>query len=290
MNACKIQILLTCIETGSMMQAAESLGYTPSGLSHMMDALEADLGVKIIKRDKHGISLTGNGEQLMPLLREYTEAEQKIRNEVYKLLQSKKDPLRLGAYACIARNWLPHIVNGFKSQCSNADIEIVVLDREKLHEALRIGVVDMIFASNNGSDNYEFIPLKKDFYRAVLPHASDVHLTNDDFFDLHDFNKYTFIMPSYGKNSDVQTALKKYGIHPTLFAATADYPIVLSMVAGGLGVSMLSELILLGCNEQVEILPIKPQICRILGLIVKPLSAQTMVETKFISYVKSITL
>ncbi|MCI9003215.1 MAG: LysR family transcriptional regulator [Oscillibacter sp.] len=41
MDTQKIKVLLSAVEAGSFLRAADALGYTPSGITHMMDALEA---------------------------------------------------------------------------------------------------------------------------------------------------------------------------------------------------------------------------------------------------------
>ena len=46
MDAKKVEILLEAVENGSMMGIAGQNGYTPSGLSHLLRRLEAELGVQ----------------------------------------------------------------------------------------------------------------------------------------------------------------------------------------------------------------------------------------------------
>ena len=43
MDTKKIEILLEAMESGSLMAAAEKNGYTPSGLSHLLQRLERNL-------------------------------------------------------------------------------------------------------------------------------------------------------------------------------------------------------------------------------------------------------
>lgn len=71
-----------------------------------------------------------------------------------------------------------------------------------------------------------------------------------------------------------------------MLAASADDPVVLSMVAGGLGISMLSDLVRQGTSEKVKIMPLKPNVYRTLGIAVRSMQSLTPVEKKFISYVK----
>jgi len=56
-------------------------------------------------------------------------------------------------------------------------------------------------------------------------------------------------------------------VHPQMVAAVADDPVVVSMVAAGLGVSMLSRLVMLGRGEKVRLVPIQEPIYRALGAV-----------------------
>ncbi|HAK73681.1 MAG TPA: hypothetical protein DCP36_08930 [Sporomusaceae bacterium] len=126
MDAKKIQILLSSLKSGSLLKAADSLGYTPSGLTHMMDSLEKDIGITILNRGRFGICLTAEGEKLLPLLEAFAAAEQRIRNEVRSLKSRRQDIIRIGAYASVARNWLPALLSGFYLEHPNVSIETVV--------------------------------------------------------------------------------------------------------------------------------------------------------------------
>lgn len=62
MDAKKVEILLEAVENGSMMGIAGQNGYTPSGLSHLLRRLEAELGVQLVERTNRGIALSENGQ------------------------------------------------------------------------------------------------------------------------------------------------------------------------------------------------------------------------------------
>lgn len=50
MDTKKLEALLTAVELGSFTRAAEVLGYTQSGLTHMMNSLEKDIGFTVLLR------------------------------------------------------------------------------------------------------------------------------------------------------------------------------------------------------------------------------------------------
>ena len=55
MEARKLEALITSVELGSFNKAAKVLGYTQSGLTHMMNALERELGFSVLERNNYGV-------------------------------------------------------------------------------------------------------------------------------------------------------------------------------------------------------------------------------------------
>lgn len=96
MDAKKVEILLEAVENGSMMGIAGQNGYTPSGLSHLLRRLEAELGVQLVERTNRGIALSENGKRLLPYLRGYVESFETLEREAALLRNETEATLRLG--------------------------------------------------------------------------------------------------------------------------------------------------------------------------------------------------
>ena len=69
MNFSQYEALIKAIETGTMTQAAEELGYTQSGLTRALDALEKQWNVRLLNRGRNGVQLTAEGQMLLPYIR-----------------------------------------------------------------------------------------------------------------------------------------------------------------------------------------------------------------------------
>ena len=50
MDAKKLEILMTAVDLGSFSKASEVVGYTQSGLTHLVDSLEREIGFPLIRR------------------------------------------------------------------------------------------------------------------------------------------------------------------------------------------------------------------------------------------------
>ena len=51
MNISKYKALLTAVDMGSLSGAAQKLGYTQSGLTHMMNAIEDEFGFSVLNEN-----------------------------------------------------------------------------------------------------------------------------------------------------------------------------------------------------------------------------------------------
>ncbi|MCR5825726.1 MAG: LysR family transcriptional regulator, partial [Oscillospiraceae bacterium] len=60
---------LRTVETGSITQTANELGYTQSAVSKMIADLESEWNVRLLNRSRSGIELTSDGIALLPAVR-----------------------------------------------------------------------------------------------------------------------------------------------------------------------------------------------------------------------------
>ena len=75
MDSKKLEALVTAVELGSFTQAAAQLGYTQSGMTHMMNSLEKELGFAVLVRSRSGVHLTAAGKYLLLATHDRAEAE-----------------------------------------------------------------------------------------------------------------------------------------------------------------------------------------------------------------------
>lgn len=173
MDAKKVEILLEAVESGSMMGIAGQNGYTPSGLSHLLRRLEAELGVQLVERTNRGIALSENGKRLLPYLRGYVESFETLEREAALLRNETETTLRLGAYASIAKNWMPALLRAFGKAYPQIRVELEVLSRQELYRAMKEDRLHLIFACEDQTQPYHFLHLADDPFYAVLPSTEE---------------------------------------------------------------------------------------------------------------------
>ena len=86
MESARCKAFMYAADTGSFTKAAERLNYTPSGVSQLVGALENETGLTLLRRTRKGVTLTPDGEILLPAVREFLEKE----NRIYELAAEVK--------------------------------------------------------------------------------------------------------------------------------------------------------------------------------------------------------
>ena len=143
--------------------------------------------------------------------------------------------------------------------------------------------MDLSFASRQDQWRYDWTPLWDDPLLAILP--PDYPAGGRDRFPVAEFAGKEFLMPSLGFDLDIVGVFDAQNIRPDIRSNTAvEDAAILSMVEHGLGVSILSQLVLQGRRDNVRALPLDPPACRHIGVAVRSMEEALPVVREFIAY------
>lgn len=265
MDSKKLEILMTAADLGSFTKASEVVGYTQSGLTHMMDALEREVGFPLLQRSHNGISLTEQGAQLMPAIREFLQANANLENQIRAISEKRTEVIRIAAYSSIAMHWMPEILYRFRRSCPEIRVDLRMVDHAlEPFELLESGQTDVILASRQNYSSCDWTPLYNEQMYAILPR--EYPLKGRSTFPLEEFSGQEFLMP-YGRfDIDVKAALEPVGVKLNARITRVDDETLIRMVGRGLGVSMMTELMIRGRTDDVLCVPVEPIAIRELGM------------------------
>ena len=266
MDTKKLEALTAAVHLGSFTRAAETLGYTQSGLTHMMNALEKELGFPILIRDRSGVRLTADGERIFPLVQECLAAAEALEREAALVNSQREESIRVAAYASIAIHWLPEVVQQFRSDHPDVSVHLQMGEVEEIYRWLREGKVDMCFASRQEDIHADWFHLKDDPLLVILP--PDLDLAGRTAIPVELFDGREMLMPSPGLYLDAMRVMRSHGVEPVVHKTQISDSAIISLVEHGLGVSVLSELVLRGRSSDVLALPMDPPAVRELGIAV----------------------
>ena len=169
----------------------------------------------------------------------------------------------MASYASIAMHWLPELIEQFRRRYSGVSVDVQMGSVEEVYRWVREGRVDMAFASRQESSTLDWTPLKTDPLLAILPGGAAS-------LDVRRLEGQEFLMPSLGFHLDIMRVLDRCGVTPIIRDTQVSDTVIISMVEHGLGVSILSRLVLKGRSDDVLALPLDPPAVRELGVATLP--------------------
>lgn len=270
MDTKKVRALITAVNSGSLSAAAESLGYTQSGLTHMMNSLEDELNLTLLVRNRAGVRLSPAGQELLDEMQALLTASDALDRAAEAVRGKNVTTFRVGAYSSVARHWLPSIIADYKLFNPETDMFLSMQDIRETYDAVKNEELDCAIVSYQESfmSDLAWTPLRDDELIAILPGAYDLA---EGPFPVEFFAGMEFLMPSGGFDLDIMPVFN--GLTPRQLPAfrytNMDDAAIVSMVGHGLGVSILSRLVMQGITDNVAQVSLKPAAFRRLGIIVK---------------------
>lgn len=284
MNIRKYEAFVRAVELGSLSKAAEELGYTQSGISHMMQSLEEEVGFSLMVRTSSGIQPNSEGQLLLPIIRQLLNTNEALEQYIAKIKGADTGRIRIAAYPSVATYWLPEIIRDFQKDYPHVEIQIIEMGSGAIEEIMENRQAELCIYAGGEGKGFEWVPLCRDRMLALVPPGHP--LAAGMAVRLEDLAAEEFIMPMPDYDGEVRFILDKLERWPhILFSACSDYAII-NMVTEGLGISILSELLLRNYSHHAVALPMDPPQERMLGMGVPQVKTASPVTRNFMQYVQ----
>ena len=280
----KYLAFITTVECGSLTRAAERLHYSQSAISRMIADLENELDLSLLERDRNEVTLTSDGEMLLPCARDVVNGCRKLRMQADSLKGLRSGMIRIGTLSSTATHWLPNIIREFQKDSPAIDYELLLGDYEEIEKWVSEGRVDCGFTRLPVPPDLETVPLEQDPFMAIVPEGHP--LASEKEFDAAWFEREPFLLLEHGKKAEVSEYLEQHSLHPKIHFTTWDDYAIMSMVEGGLGLSILPSLILRRIPYRIRAIPLKVPLSRSIGLVMKSRKSLSIAAGTFLDYLK----
>ncbi|RFA26272.1 hypothetical protein CAI21_17495 [Alkalilimnicola ehrlichii] len=133
--------------TGSFSEAARRLGISPSAVSKLMTRLERRLGVRLINRSTHGLSLTAEGDSYSQSCRSILDTIEEAEAKICGIYTALKGTLRVSTSGAFAYHYIAPRLPAFRDRYPHIKVDILISDNlidlveERVDVALRIGML-----------------------------------------------------------------------------------------------------------------------------------------------------
>lgn len=261
--------------------AAEKLGYTPSGISRMLDAMEKETGFPLLKRHRNGVSLTPEGEAMLPFIRALAMEGRQYMEAAGEITGLNVGHLRVGTAYYEFYPWIASLIADFQKLYPGVRIDIVENGSSRLVRAIENREIEMAFISKRPG-NHRFHLLFKDSLVAILP--KDHPMAGEKTFRAIGFSQEPFIELLPGQDTDNARYFREHGIKPSIRYSTDDTPAAASMVEAGLGITCSNQIVAKKLGKRVALLPLSPDGTVEMGLAMAPKASLSPAASRFLAF------
>ncbi len=257
----RLSALLTVIEEGSVNRAAVRLRITQPALSRQMQALEKEIGGRLLERESSGVKPTGLGHSLVksmkPLLEDYEAAMADLRRQA----RGERSELRVGYLMSAAQSILTPALALLRQSQPKLKLKLHDMSPREQIDGLRAGELDVALIGQEGVvAAKEFHSLKLRSLGVCAALSVDDALASKKSIDLKQLKGRDFIgvdedqVP--GRNRWMTTLCQSSGFKPH-FAITVDgITNVLSQVVSESAVTLLPDYFLKSSHPGVAFVPV----------------------------------
>jgi DNA-binding transcriptional LysR family regulator len=270
MNFSQLQSFVALAETGSFTEAAYTVDLTQSAVSHALAALESELGVTLLERNRTGVvALTNVGQKIIPHVRALLTQAEAIEQEAKAAHGLVAGKLRLGSIlSIISPRLLASVLTCFQQQFP--DMEVVLFEgaMHEVGEWIESGIIDVGFVLLPAK-GIESTLITTDELCVLVPPGHRLHAQMA--VTPRELREEGLIME---KTQCALQLMKTAGfepgrIRPQIRYQASDSATILAMVREGLGITLVPRMMLPKKLEGVVALPLDPPHQLQIGLAVR---------------------
>lgn len=153
----QIKYFQAVVRCKSFTEAAEECYISQSAISQQIQALENELGVKLLKREKRKIFLTPAGEHFYKKSLILTADFDKLCRETARIAAGDETQLSIGYLKCYGGQELQFAVSDFLEKYPDVSVNIVGGNHEDLYELLRFGGADIVINDQRRAFSEEYV-------------------------------------------------------------------------------------------------------------------------------------
>lgn len=239
-----LRYFVTVAEELHFTRAAERLYVSQPALSKQIRALERQLGVELLRRDRHSVALTAAGAALLPHARRVLEAWAQGASAMEQARAAQRSTLVVGMSTSPGRGGLlPAIRSRFTSAHPEAAIRLRQVGWQDPSAGLADGDADVAFVwlPLPDQDRYAWIVVAEEPRHVALPESHPLAARPEvDFTDLAD-EPFLALPESAGPLRDYWLALdERAGSPPRIGAEIASTEETYEALVAGLGVCLVA--------------------------------------------------
>lgn len=228
-------------ELGSFTKAAKELGYAQSTISSQIKQLETELGVHLLERINHTVTLTSRGKEVL----KYAHQMVNLAKDMEELAEEEqlKGHIRLVAAESMCGSLLGSMYLKFREEYPDITMKFMTAGTDEMMRLLNHNEVDLIYTLDSHIYSTEYVIAMEEKVNVHFIAGKDHPLSKKKGLSIQDIVGESFLLTekgmSYRRLLDEKLAAESLEIQPILELGNVDQ--ICWLVERGVGISFLPE-------------------------------------------------
>ena len=241
----QIRYFVAAANSGQLSAAARDLNVSQSAITTAIRQLEEIVGSRLFRRHANGVSLTHDGTIFLQHSRRVFAAVDEAIHAPRALRSDLRGKLRVALTYTVTGYFIPPYLERFARDFPGIELQPVEASRSEIESGLVSGMYDIaVLLTSNIADQegLAYETLIRSDRRLWLP--ANHRLLDQKAVSLTDIAEEAYIMLTVDEASNTaQRYWNQAGVRPSVRLRTASVEAVRSMVATGMGVTVLSDMV-----------------------------------------------
>jgi DNA-binding transcriptional LysR family regulator len=241
----QVRYFIATADAGQVSQAAIALNVSQSAVTAAIKQLEEDVGVALFRRLPAGVSLTAEGARFLQHARNIMAAVNAAQSAPLTEDSAISGTVRIGVSYTVAGYFLPRHYTRFARSHPRIRTELYELPRNAIESGLKDGSLDlavMLVSNLQDRKRLAYETLIRSRRRLWLP--VEHRLLSAETITLEHIAGERYVMLTVDEaNQTAARYWKPTGLRPDIVFKTSSVEAVRSMVADGMGITILSDMV-----------------------------------------------
>ena len=192
----QIQYFVSIVEENSFTEAAEKNYVSQSAISQAMNALEADLGIKLIERKNRSFLITTAGDYFYRKCKSLLADLEAIKKETIRLGSDEEVALHVGYINLYAGPELSDAIAEFSALYPEVNISVQSGTHEELYHGLVSGSLDLALNDQRRAFSDDYVNMELKNAECVIELSERSELSLNERLEVADLAKMSCIIVS----------------------------------------------------------------------------------------------
>ncbi len=242
MDTLHLRLFLSLAKTLNFTKTANEFYVTQPTVSNYIKVLENNVGVTLLKRDSHSVSLTAEGKEFVTYANQILSLEAEAENRLRNISEGRCGYIRIATLSSAARLF-SLCLEEFVQKYPGVQVNVDMLEGADMITALDQCAYDVYFAHehmvSDANASIDYFVTDTKYLELVVPRSIAGQVNMDDWSNLSSYHFASALEAGFSLYGQIRRICQNRGITPDVTNYYNRADTVLLAVNSGVGIAIL---------------------------------------------------